>query len=50
MFQFLLQAEDDAVWERTFKAKLLNVRERFPYKNHHSAAIKITYIKYIVIK
>ena len=50
MLQFLSQAEDDAVWERTFKAKLLNVGEWFPYKNHHSAAIKITYIQYRIIK
>ena len=50
MLQFLSHVEDEAVWERTFKAKFLNVGARFPYKNHNSTAIKITYIQYIIIK
>ena len=38
VLQFLSQAKDDAVCERTLMVKFLNVGVWFPYMNHHSAA------------
>ena len=35
MLQFLSHAEDDAVGERTFRAKFLNVGAWFSYINHY---------------
>ena len=49
MLQFLSHAEDDAVWERTLRAKFLNVGAWFPYINHHLVAIKITNIQNLII-
>ena len=49
MLQFLSHAENDVVWERTFRAKFLNVGAWFPYINHQLAAIKITNIQNLII-
>ena len=49
MLQFLSHAKDDAVLERTLRAKFLNVGAWFPYINHHSATIKITNIQNLII-
>ena len=49
MFQFRSHDEDDVVWERTLRAKFLNVGAWFPYINHHSVAIKMTNIQNLII-
>ena len=48
MLQFILHAEEDAVWERTLRANFLNVEAWFPYINHYLAAIKITNIQNLI--
>ena len=49
MLQFLSHAENVVVWERTLRAKFINVGPWFLYINHHLAAIKITNIQNLII-
>ena len=46
MLKFLSHTKEDAVWERTLRAKFLNVGAWFPYINHNSIAIKINIIDF----
>ena len=40
MLQFLSHTKEDTVWERTLRAKFLNVEAWFPYINHNSITIQ----------